>query len=204
MPTNSSTNYIYSTLYRRLHWSLALIFILLLILGQQFNFDISDSYRIHGLKAHSTFGTIALFIALGLIIKRFVLRHPIPSHKLSLIKIIMARTVQICLYMLAIFIPISGAVCAMHSAYPVYLFGILDISHHLQSTEASFTYFRIIHVWSTKTLMFLLLCHAGAAFYHHFIVKDKILKSMAIIDPLVIFIWQRIMNRDKKKGDTHK
>ena len=195
MSTSSSTNHIYSLFYRRLHWSLASIIISLLILGQQFHFDISDSYRIHGLKAHSTLGSISLFIVLTFIVKRFVFRRPTPTPKLSIMKIIMARSVQFCLYFLAVFVPISGAICAMHSAYPVYLFGVFDLSQLQPSSESSFAYLRTIHVWGTRVLIFFLLSHAGAAFYHHFIVKDGVLKSMLVNDPLLSSIWKRVMRK---------
>ena len=192
---SSSSDHVYSLLYRRLHWSLAGIIILLSIVGQQFSFDISDAYRIHGLKAHSTLGTISLIIAISLFIKHFVLRRPTPTPKLPLMKVIMARFVQLGLYILAIFIPISGIICALHSHYPVYLFGLFDITHLQEGTEASFAYFRTIHVWAMRTAMFLLLCHAGAALYHHFIIKDKVLKSMAVQDPLLYKIWQRVKQK---------
>ena len=195
MTQNSPNSHVYSLFYRRLHWSLAGIIILLSIVGQQFSFDISDAYRIHGLKAHSTLGTIALLIAITLFVKRFVLRRPVPTPKLPLMKVIMARSVQFSLYGLAIIIPISGAICALHSTYPVFLFGLFDISHLQSGMETNFTYFRTIHVWAMRTAMFLLLCHAGAAFYHHFVVKDKVLKSMVARDPLLYKIWQQVMRK---------
>ena len=191
----ASSNHVYSLFYRRLHWSLAIIIILLSIVGQQFSFDISEAYRIHGLKAHSTLGTLSLLIVITLFAKRFVLRRPVPTPKMPLMKVIMARSVQFSLYALAIFIPISGAICALHSNYPVYLFGLFDISSLQSGTQTSFAYFRSIHVWAMRTAMFLLFCHAGAALYHHFVVKDKVLKSMAVQDPLLIQLWQRLMKR---------
>lgn len=186
-----SGGHVYSLFYRRLHWTLASIIILLSIVGQQFSFDISDAYRIHGLKAHSTLGTLSLLIVITLFIKRFVLRKPIPAPKLPLLKMIMARSVHFSLYALAIIIPISGGICALHSAYPVYLFGLFDITIFQPGTEESFTYFRTIHVWAMRTAVFFLLCHAGAALYHHYIIKDNVLKSMAVLDPLLLKIWQR-------------
>lgn len=195
MSKNSPSNHVYSLFYRRLHWSLAFIIIILSIAGQQFSFDISDAYRIHGLKAHSTLGTLALIIALTLFTKRFVFCRPTPTPKLSLMKFIMARSVQLGLYALAIFIPVSGLICALHSANPVFLFGLFDLAQLPLGTEESFTYFRTIHVWAVRLAIFLLFSHAGAALYHHFIIKDKVLKSMAVHDPLLLKIWQRVIRK---------
>lgn len=194
---------VYSLIYRRLHWSLAIIIISLLIAGQQFNLDISDSYRIHGLKAHSSAGIIALLIALFFIIKRFILRRPTPKPELPLLTRLMARAAQLSLYSLAIIIPVSGIFCALHSSLPVYLFGVFDISSLQLSSEASFLYFRTIHVWATRLAMLLLACHAGAALYHHFVVKDDVLKSMAVADPLIVKLWSRWKLRKQRAGDSH-
>lgn len=194
---NELSNKVYSLIYRRLHWALAIIIILLLIAGLQFNLDLSESYRVHGLKAHSTLGSIALIIAITFIVKRFVLRSPTPSPKLPLLKLLTAKTVQFGLYALAIVIPISGLLCALHSQYPVYVFGLFDISSLQVSSSETYIYLRSIHMWATRLAGLLLFCHAGAALYHHFVVKDDVLKSMAAIDPLMVKIWHRVKSRSK-------
>lgn len=200
MSEKSEIRNIYSLVYRRLHWSLAAIIVMLLVAGQQFNLNLSDAHRIYGLKAHSSLGTLSLIIALFFVIKRFILRRPTPKPHLPLLKLIMARSVQLGLYMVAVLIPVSGVVCALCSLNPVYLFGLFDLSSLQPSGEATFLYYRSIHVWATRMGMLLLACHAGAALYHHFIVKDDVLKSMAVPDPLVSRVFNSVGLRRKKPG----
>lgn len=193
---------IYSLSYRRLHWSLAAIIIILLIAGQQFNFDISDAYRIQGLKAHSSLGTVSLIIVLFLLFKRFIQRCPVPKAKLSRFKLIAARCVQYSLYLLAIIIPISGLSSALFSPQPVYLFAIFDLSSLQVSNQDTFIFLRDIHLWATRVAMFLLVNHAGAALYHHFVVKDDVLKSMVAKDPLLTKLYNLLKPSKKSVSDN--
>lgn len=201
MSKQHSAKKIYSLLYRRLHWGLAVIIITLLLAGQQFNLDLTESHRIYGLKAHSSLGTIAFIIALVFIGKRFIWRVPTPKPKLSLFKRVMAKTAQLTLYVLAVVIPVSGMLCALQSHYPVYLFALFDLTALPISLEASFEELRSIHMWATRLAMFVVACHAGAALYHHFIVKDDVLKSMAAPDPLLTRLWCRLKRCRIKKSE---
>ena len=193
--SKKSSNKIYSLIYRRLHWILAGIIIALLIFGQNFHREISDSYRIWGLKAHSTLGTMALVVGCVFIFRRFVLRRPTPDHKLPLFKLLMARAVQLGLYSMAIFVPVSGMICAIYHHYPVGFLGFIDISAFVPDNEESYLFFRQAHVWATRLTMLMLAGHAGAALWHHFVVKDGVLKSMLANDPLVDKLLQKFKLR---------
>lgn len=174
---------IYSFNYRRLHWALAGIIIILLLAGQQFNFNLSDAYRINGLRAHSTLGTLSLFIVIAFIFKRFIRRDPTPKPNMPLLKVIAAKGVQYGLYSLALLIPITGLISALYSPHPVYILGLFNIAILTADAEANFSYFRSLHMWATYGAIMLLSAHAGAACYHHFIKKDGVMKSMVGINP---------------------
>lgn len=195
----TNINNVYNLIYRRLHWSVAFIIISLLIAGQQFNLDISSAHRAWGLKAHSTFGILALCIALLLVAYRFILRTPTPKPNLPLLKVVMAKAVQLCLYGLSIVIPVTGIACALHSEQPVYVLGIFDISGLQVSIAENFKTFRNIHMYATQIAIALVLCHACAAFYHHFIKKDGVLKSMAASDPLIIKLLSGLTEKSGRK-----
>lgn len=186
---------VYSQSYRRLHWFMAGSIIALLVAGQQFNFNLSVSERVAGLFAHSTLGSLML-IAVGLLLtKRFIRRDPVPKPSMPLIKIIAARGVQYGLYTLAVLIPLTGLGAALYSPHPVYFLNVIDISL-LDATQVSaFNNIRSMHMWATRGAMLLLAAHAGAALYHHFIVKDAVLKSMAVLDPRLSRILLKIRHR---------
>ena len=170
----------YSFPYKILHWAMALVMIALLIAGQQFNFNISDEYRHHGLIFHSSVGTLALIAAFSLLIKRFLLKHHRPESGLPYLQTLSANLVQFALYALAIAIPVTGLLAAYYSPHEVMLFGSYKISLASGETEQAWTTIRWLHRWATRLTMLLLACHAGAALYHHFIVKDDVLRKMII------------------------
>ncbi|WP_371373199.1 cytochrome b [Thalassotalea aquiviva] len=200
----SNIKKIYNLIYRRLHWSIAIIIISLLIAGQQFNWDISNAHRAWGLTAHSTLGILVLCIALLLIVYRFILRAPTPKPNLPLLKLLMAKTVQLCLYGLAIAIPVTGIACALHSEQPVYVLGVFNLSGLQVSIAENFNTFRNIHTYATQIAIALVLCHAGAALYHHFIKKDSVLKSMAASDPLIMRLFNILIEKSGRKSKARK
>jgi cytochrome b561 len=118
----------YSYNYHRLHWSMTGIIIALLLADLQFNFNLTDAYRITGLQAHSTLGSLSLLIVLGLLFKRFIRRDPVPKPMLPLFKVLATRSVQNGLYTLAVVIPLSGLAASLYSPHPVYFLGIFDIA----------------------------------------------------------------------------
>lgn len=185
----------YSLFYRRLHWSLMMIILILLLAGQQFNFDLTEMYRINGLRAHSTLGSLSLVIVLLFIYRRFIKKAPVPKVRLPWLKKILAKSVQISLYGIAIVIPVTGLLSAQYSPFPVYLLGIIDISY--LNNPDTFIYLRSIHCWSTRLVMFLFAAHAGAALYHHFILNDLVLKSMLVKDPALTRLWLFTKNKIK-------
>lgn len=187
----------YSHNYRLLHWSMAGIIVTLLLAGQQFNFNLSDAYRITGLQAHSTLGLSSLLIVVLLIFKRFIRCDPVPKTKLPLLQMLAARSVQYGLYILAILFPLSGLAASLYSPHPVYFLGIFDLAIMDVRQEINFSYFRSIHMWATRAAMLLLASHAGAALYHHFVVKDNVLKTMVGFNSHSTRIWRKISRMDK-------
>ncbi len=167
----------YSARYRVLHWTMAIGCILLLMAGQQFNFQLTDSYRISGLRYHSSIGSVVLLAAIFLLVKRFIRRDPRPSVALSPVKKWMATGVQLTLYSLAVFIPVTGLITAYYSDMPTLVFGVFDIS---QFAADSVLYDRIrrLHELATLLAIALVASHGLAALYHHFVKKDDVLTSM--------------------------
>ena len=192
----------YSRDYQLLHWGMAALIVLLLIAGQQFNFNLSEEERITGLKLHSSIGTIALLIAAIMVIKRFLLRHQRPNPKLSVFNKFAANTAQISLYIVAIGIPVSGIVAALYSPQPAHLLGLFNISFFSPDHQA-FLEYRRTHEILTEIFMLLVFCHAYAALYHNFVKEDGVLKSMLDVNQVTSvldLLKQRLKRLCHKKG----
>ncbi len=182
---NSVKPHAYSKSYQWLHWLMALSILTLLIAGQQFNFDLTLAERLRGLKLHSSVGSCSFIIVLFLIVKRFIKRDPAPIAQLPKSQILMSKLVQLSLYSIALLIPLTGMMAAFYSPNDVLVFGVIKISLAHGDTEMMFSSIREIHRWATRAAILLVLCHGGAAIYHHLILKDGILLSMLDIRAII-------------------
>jgi len=167
----------YSRSYRWLHWVMAIGICILLLAGQQFNYKLTETYRMAGLQYHSSIGTAIFIAAVIMLVKRFIFRSQRPKPNMPKVKKIMAAGVQFALYFLAVFIPLTGVLTALSSPTPTYIFGLYNIAIW-PLNEADFMQFRFIHEIAVLCAIALLFSHAGAALYHHFVVKDDVLLSM--------------------------
>lgn len=174
-------------------------FIALLIAGQQFNFDLTDAYRARGLKLHSSLGAIVLFTALTLMIRRWIYKEPRPEADLPPLKKLAATSVQLLLYALAVFIPLSGLATALFSPTPTLLFGAINLSQ-LAGDPELYARIRSIHETGTWLAMLMIGAHGGAALYHHFILKDDVLTSM--LDVRKIKQWIAAKQASRRSSES--
>lgn len=173
-------------------------FIALLIAGQQFNFDLSDAYRQHGLKLHSSIGTIVLVTAITLMVRRWVYQEPRPDVPMPPLKKLAATSVQMLLYGLALFIPLSGMATALLSPTPTLLFGVVNLSW-LAGDPEQYAQVRTIHEVGTWFALAMVTAHGGAALYHHFVLKDDVLTAM--LDMKALKNWLKT-KRTTDESDT--
>lgn len=171
----------YSLSYRVLHWLMAGGFVILLLAGQQFNLQLSDTYRLKGLMLHSSLGSLVLIAALLLLTKRFIRRDARPDPGLSQWKQWMANIAQGMLYVLAVLVPVTGMATAYFSQWPTPLFGLWNIN--LVASEPEFLAVRRFHEWATFIAIATVSLHLGAALYHHFVRRDQVLSSMILSWP---------------------
>jgi cytochrome b561 len=180
----------YSLSYRFLHWAMGGGFVILLLAGQQFNYELTQAYKLKGLMYHSTIGSLILLSAIVLVVKRFVLRHIRPHNGLRGLKRLAANGAQFSLYGLAILVPISGLMTAFYSDLPTMVFGFFDISQWVDD-PGNYAIIRQIHEYLTIAAIGLVSLHILAALYHHFVKKDEVLNSMIVKLPTIIMAWMK-------------
>lgn len=192
----------YKPRFQLFHWIMAFGFIALLLAGQQFNFNLSDAYRIHGLKLHTSLGSLVLVAAVTLVVRRWLLNEPRPDVALPPLKKAAAISVQLMLYSLAILIPVTGLATAYYSELPTLVFGVFDVSQ-FTADPALYVRLRALHEAGTWLALLLVGSHAGAALYHHFIRKDDVLRAMVTLRPLrkILFRLGNVFKGRSKKSD---
>lgn len=160
-----------------LHWSIALLFVLLVMLGLSMTrmADGDDKWWLYSL--HKSLG----FTVMGLILLRIFWRlsqaaPPLPHH-LKPWEMLAARITHGGLYALMLILPISGYLDSVAGGYKTQFWG-LEVPHLVSTDKALAELALAVHVYASYALYLLLALHVSAALKHHFILRDCVLRRM--------------------------
>jgi cytochrome b561 len=159
-----------------LHWVMAILLIGLLALGLYMKKLPISLQKLELYGWHKEYGLLALL----LVMIRLVWRNINMTPKLTLprLEIIAARTVHYAFYAFMIALPITGWLITSAAGLPVSFFGWFVLPNLVQPDPAQMHVYEFIHKWVSYGLIATILLHASAAFKHHFINKDDILRRM--------------------------
>ena len=160
-----------------LHWFLAGFIVLALGLGMFVLKAIPNSspQKLEGLRAHM----IGAGVIVTLMITRFAIRllsaRPEPATTDNPVLDRIARISHLAFYGLVAGMIATGLATAVLADLPSIVFGGSGAP-----LPASFTVFptRVVHGLIAKVLVGLVAVHATAALYHHFVLRDGLLKRM--------------------------
>ena len=91
---------------------------------------------------------------------------------------VVARFVHLCFYGLMLALPITGCLMSSAAGIPVSFLGFFDLPDLIPRNDEVFRTFISIHKWLGYGLIACFLMHAGAALWHHFVVKDETLRKI--------------------------
>ena len=168
----------YGAVAQAFHWATAILVLIAFIYGpggseQHVYSPTSDFDR----QIHETLGMCVFALVVMRVLWRMIDTHPDPLQIPRWMDIA-AKTVQWGLYLLLFAVPITAITGAWLEGHPLTLLGgvaippLLAISHDLGTTIAG------IHTWLGDAILWLAGFHALAAIYHHFFLKDGVLRSM--------------------------
>ena len=165
----------YNRTARALHWSMAIVIIPMLLLGQQ-TMGSHDARWLPTL--HASLGLVLAFLLVVRLYWRW--KHSPPANKNgSVWEKLAARSTHLMLYCAMLLIPLTGWL-----AYTEH------VRRSLGARPASWFGFRIpllpdyginwhrIHNWGGKLVLLLIALHVAAALKHHFYDKDDTLDRM--------------------------
>ena len=89
-----------------------------------------------------------------------------------------ARVIHAALYVLLFLLPVTAISGAWLEGHPVTLLGSVRIEPWLAERHAFGSTIASIHTWLGDTILWVAGAHAVAALYHHFILRDGVLRSM--------------------------
>ncbi|MDQ4421354.1 cytochrome b [Sphingobium sp. DEHP117] len=166
----------YDGVARALHWVMALAIIIELRLGLT-----SDAWEANPWApgVHKSIGLTILMLTLFRLGWR--LKHTPPALPADTPhwQAVSARGLHILFYVMMIGVPLSGWIFTSAGPYPLNWFGLFDIPK-LAVVKGSLLAEAAHEGHEIMGTLFLplLLLHVGAALYHHFRLKDKVLKRM--------------------------
>lgn len=165
----------YGSVAIAIHWLSALLIVALFATGLLAAAQVDPAAKLALLRAHLPFGAGALLLTLLRIVWWLAIdrRPALPADQPGWQRT-MARAVHLLLYGIVLVTAASGiATVILSGALPAILG-----SATLPDLETVLP--RAVHGLAARVLLVLLALHIGAAFYHQFIRKDRLLGRMGI------------------------
>jgi cytochrome b561 len=161
------------------HWLIAALIVINVGLAWSLdNFDHHSPEHDRILTIHKSIGATILLLAVLRLVWRWMHPAPLLPKTLPRWQRIAARLDEALLYALLFVMPVSGLIDVAAFSQPVHYFFLFDIPalipHNEPLGHAAFA----VHKAGAVALYALLALHAAAALYHHYILKDGILRRM--------------------------
>jgi cytochrome b561 len=176
MPLRNTAEH-YGALAKFLHWSIVILIIVQYFLAESAD-ELPDGIeKLQILSRHKSIGMLVLLLAVARILWKLANKGlPTPAGTGSLKKA--AAAGHGLLYLLILLQPISGWAMSSAANFPVTFFGwfqfpaLLATNHDLHETLAD------VHEALFYVLLTVAVLHMVAALYHHFFLKDDVLRRM--------------------------
>lgn len=164
---------IYDKITIRLHWATAALVSILWLMGRTIDFMPQGPLRVDVWSLHIVLGTMLACVLAARIIWRSTSGRKLPSADHGTLELL-ARAVHWLLYLLLAAVVVLGVINVFTHAFP--LFNVWRFPK-VGDTDLR----RMINNWhdlAANIIMVVALLHATAALFHHYVVKDTVLRRM--------------------------
>lgn len=167
----------YNAVTRWVHWLTVLLVVATFILGPE---DLDEAENLVGnssVQVHETLGLIVFSLSIFRI-AWMLFAQPRLDIPMSTLMSISAKTIQATLYFLLLAVPLTAVFGIWLNGDALNLLGNTTIMLPIGTMEKAGELLLDLHPVLADLLMWLAGVHAGAALFHHYILKDTVLKSM--------------------------
>jgi cytochrome b561 len=157
------------------HWLVVALLVAMFLLGKYMSGLPNDAGKLLPLGIHIALGVITLIVIVARLIARFRLPQPAPATTGHRFLDLTGKLVHYALYALVFLMVISGISLSLQSDLLPIVFGGSGAA--LPPDFYAFNA-RRLHGLVAPALALLVLLHAGAALYHQFLLKDRLMARM--------------------------
>jgi cytochrome b561 len=173
-----STSSRYGTVARTFHWLTVVLVLTAYVLSKRDPYSLYSAAADGTRRIHETLGMLVFIIVLLRLLWRLIdsppATYPIPGWMAAMA----AKLMQLVLYALLIAIPSTAVLGTWLEGLPLTFPG-LDIAPHLAQARGLGQIIIEIHTILGNVILCAAGVHAAAALYHHFYLRDGVLKSMS-------------------------
>jgi cytochrome b561 len=164
-----------------LHWLMALLLSALVALGLYMTSlpDVGfDTWKIRLIIYHKQLGLLAFMLVALRLVWRIGNVLPQLLETIPDWQKVLARFVHLCFYALMLALPVTGWLMSSAAGIPVSALGLFALPDLVPYDDRLFHTLIAVHHYLGYALMICMAAHIGAAFVHHFLLKDSTLKTM--------------------------
>lgn len=178
MSAMKNTTHSWGSIARSLHWLTALLILALLVVGFIMG-EMEGQQKYQMYLMHKSFGLLALVLLVLRVIWRLADKAPAPEPAPKL-QLLAASLVHWGLYAMLLAMPVSGYLAHSFRGFPLPWFGVQALPvPSLTANNPDLAHdFGELHEALVWVLLGLLALHIGAALFHHFVKKDRVLARM--------------------------
>jgi cytochrome b561 len=169
----------YDRIQRAFHWTMAAIILAALLLGLWASFlKPGTPVRQAILEIHKSLGITAFLLALPRIAYRMLSKAPRDDADFGWFTHLAARAAHISLYVLMLFMPLTGYVFSAAGGYSLPWFGLFHWPRLLAKNPSLSRAGEMLHDKAAWIIYAIVLLHLAAVAWHQFYRRDHVLRRM--------------------------
>lgn len=130
----------------------------------------------HTRTLHETMGFIVLAIVVARLLWRFIDRQPV--HEMSLVVTLTSKLVHWLLYAMLFAIPLTAIVGTWLEGHAIVVYGLGQIGPFVAQSHLLGRRIMEAHFLLANAVVLVAGSHAAAALFHHYIMRDDVLRAM--------------------------
>jgi cytochrome b561 len=168
----------YTAIARVLHWIMAVLVLGMIVVGIIIANEWGGAWQERLYNLHKSTGAVLLPLALGRLIYRWAVPPPPLPADISAIQQMAAHATHYALYALLIAQPLIGWIATSAYPAPVPIYGLFNLpliwSENRALSEQLFSIHKVLGI----AIAVVAAMHIGAALFHHFVRRDRVLMRM--------------------------